>query len=128
MSDTTAPAPPSASAEMAAAAAAVTTVTDASGRRITYRRLGILQQAKIFKAIGPAQSENGPYVRLATMAAAVTSIDDVPAPPLPTNDREVEAAITRLGDDGFVAVSLEMTRRAEEALEAAKAAAAAAKN
>lgn len=120
---------PSAPAAATVAAASLTThVSDATGRKITYRRLGILEQARILKAIGPAQSENGPYVRLATMAAAVVSIDDIPAPPMPINDRQIEAAISSLGDDGFIAVSLEMNRQAEAAIEAAQAVMASAKN
>jgi hypothetical protein len=88
-------------------------VTDANGRKITFRSLGILDQARIYKAIGPLQAENGPYPRLATLAVSVVAYDDVPAPPMPLNDRDVEAAIARLGDDGFVAISLELNRRVE---------------
>jgi hypothetical protein len=120
--------PAAPSVAMAAAAAAVTTVTDATGRKIAFRNLNILEQARIYKAIGPAQAENGPYVRLATMAAAVVSLDDIPAPPMPTNDREVEASLLRLGEHGFIALSLEFNRRAEEAIAAANAIVANAKN
>ncbi|GAN79774.1 hypothetical protein [Acidocella aminolytica] len=120
------PLPPSAATVKTATLESV--VTDAKGRKIAFRPLGILDQARIYKAVGADNSENGPYVRLATMAASVTSIDGVPTPASPTNDREVEAAIARLGDEGFLALSLDLNAKAEAAIAAAQEAAASAKN
>lgn len=113
------------SAAIVASASSTTTLTDALGRQIVFRRLNVLDQARILKAIGPAQSENGPYVRLATIAASVTSIDNVPFP-APVNDGQIETAIGRLGDEGFAALVVEFERLEKVAKAAAEAAATAA--
>lgn len=107
------------SARIVAAAQQATTMVDARGRKISFRVMSVLDQARIFKAIGPAQSENGPYVRLAIMAASVVDIDGVPSPSI-VNDQGVEAAISRLGDDGYMALSIDMDRRVAEARKAAE--------
>lgn len=116
MSDTQSP-----SAAIIARAAATTELTDALGRVIRFKRLGVLDQARIFKAIGPAQAENGPYVRLATVAASVVAIDGAPVPS-PVNDAQIEAAIGRLGDDGYAALQIWFERQEEVTRAAAEAA------
>lgn len=78
--------------------------TDSLGRKIMYRRLGALDKARLFKAVGPAQSQNGPYVGMAMLAASVTYVDGVPMP-FPSTDSVIEAAISRLGDEGIEAVA-----------------------
>jgi hypothetical protein len=93
------------------------TFTDAKGRLITLRRLTVMDQVKLLRAIGPAQSINQPYVEIVTMAASVAQVGDVPCP-MPTNERQIDAAIERIGDEGFVALSVYM-RREVEALQAA---------
>ena len=97
-------------------------LVDAAGRNLTMKSLTLLDQARIFKAVGAANAENGPYVRLATLAACVTEIDGVPYP-FPNNDKAVEGAITRLGDHGLMAISVHAEREAEETRLAAEEAA-----
>lgn len=107
------------SARIIADAQKTKTIVDAAGRSITFRSLSVLDQARILKAIGAAQSENGPYVRLACIALSVMEIDGVPVPRA-VNDAGVEAAISRLGDEGFMALSVDMERRAADARQAAE--------
>lgn len=106
------------SARIVATENATRTVTATSGRKFTYRAKGlsVLDQAKLFKAIGPAQSENWPYVRTAVIAACITDIDGVPMPKI-VNDAGVERAIELMDDDGFAALSLDFDARAKEAAE-----------
>jgi hypothetical protein len=79
-------------------------VTDLRGRRIELRPVGVLAQLRLFKVLGPELSENGAYVGLARLAAAVSAIDGVPVP-FPANEAGIEAALERLGDDGVDAVA-----------------------
>ena len=100
-----------------------TIITDTKGRKITLRKMNVLDQVKLLRAIGPAQANNEPYVMLVNVAAAVSMIDGVPQPP-PVNERQIDAAIARLDDDGFNAISAYMRaeiKKAEAAAEAAMA-------
>jgi hypothetical protein len=99
MSDTTTP-----SGRIVAAANKEVQVTDARGRKLSVRRLGALDRARLFKAIGGQNSQNAPYLGMAMLASSVTTMDDIPLP-FPATDREVEAAIARLDDDGINAVA-----------------------
>ena len=85
------------------------TLTDADGRKITFRALTILDQARLFKAIGPEQAQNQPYVGLAVIAASVVDIDGTPSP-WPHNPATVDGAIGRLGDSGYLAYQGELER------------------
>lgn len=94
-------------------------VTDAKGRKLTLRKITVLDQVRLLRAIGPAQSSNEPYVNIVTMAASVSDIGGVPLP-FPRNEAQIDAAIERIGDEGFVALTVSM--KAEiAALEAAAA-------
>lgn len=92
------------SSRIVAAAATTRTVTDASGRRLTLRRMGALEKLRLFKAAGPALSQNEPWLGMAMLACSVAAIDDVPVP-MPGNEQQVEAAVARLGDAGIAAVA-----------------------
>jgi hypothetical protein len=80
-----------------------TVITDAAGRRLTLRRVGVLETLRLYKALGPELSLNDCYVGLAKLAAAVASLDEIPIP-FPVSEATVEAAIKRLGEDGIAAV------------------------
>ncbi len=86
-------------------------VTDKAGRRIGLRRVGIVDQLRLFKALGPELSENRAYYGLAKLAASVAMIDDVPVP-FPANEAGIEAALERLGEDGVEAVGAYLTAEA----------------
>jgi hypothetical protein len=80
------------------------TITDRAGRVIELRRMGVVEQLRLFKILGPELSENRAYYGLAKMAAAVRLIDGVPMP-FPGSEAGVEAALERLGDDGVEVVA-----------------------
>lgn len=92
------------SSRIVAAANATADVITAEGRVLKVRKLGALDRARLFKAIGSANATNAPYFGYAILAASVTQVDDVPLP-FPTKDSQIEAAIDRLGDDGLDAVA-----------------------
>lgn len=79
-------------------------VTDKTGRTLTLRALSMLDRLRLFKALGPELSLNEAYVGLATLAASVTAIDEVPLP-FPGSEAAVENAVERLGEAGIEAVA-----------------------
>jgi hypothetical protein len=79
------------------------TVTDKIGRKIQLRRVGVLEQLRLYKALGPELSLNGPYMDLAIIVASVAMIDEIPVP-FPANESSVEVLLERLGKDGVAAV------------------------
>ncbi len=99
-------------------------LSDAKGRKLAVRDLSALEQLRLLRAIGPDQSMNQPYVMSVQAAASVVSIDGVPCAK-PTNERQIDAMIDRLGDDGLAAVQLHQQmamvrayRAAQDAIEA----------
>jgi hypothetical protein len=111
------------SAAIVAAAMQTTDITDATGRTLTLRTLSVIDQLRLLRAIGSQNSDNQPYVNMCQAAASVTSIDGVPQP-TPTNERQIDAAVIRIGDAGFAAIMFHMRRQIAELEAAAEAAAA----
>ena len=95
-------------------ALAVRQVTDAKGRRITFRDLTVLDQMRVLAVIGADRAKIDEYKFYARAAYAVTEIDGIPIP-APTTLLTLEAAVSRLGDDGLIAVIKEWTRQADDA-------------
>lgn len=81
-----------------------TRITDRLGRVLSLRRLTVLDRLRLFKAAGPVLSENHPWFGMAVLAASVAAIDGVPIP-LPANELQIEAAVSRLGDEGLEIVA-----------------------
>lgn len=81
-----------------------TKITDRLGRVLALRRLTVLDRLRLFKAAGPVLSENHPWFGMAVLAASVAAIDGVPIP-MPTNESQIEAAVSRLGDEGLEVVA-----------------------
>ena len=77
---------------------------DAEGREYTVRRPDALDRLRLFKALGAELSLNTPYLGMALLASAVTTIDGVPMPP-PATEAQLEALVRRLGDSGIGAVA-----------------------
>jgi hypothetical protein len=90
-------------------------VTDKAGRKIQLRRVGVLEQLRLFKALGPQLSEISPYVGLAKVAAAVAMIDEIPVP-FPVSEANVEALLERLGEHGVKAVGTALVQRQRDAV------------
>lgn len=78
-------------------------VQDKAGRVIALRRLGVVEQLRLFKVLGPELAENRAYVGLARVAAAVAALDGIPVP-FPAGEAGIEAVLERLGEDGVAAV------------------------
>lgn len=85
-------------------------ITDDRGRILTVRTIGPRDRMRLFKAIGPVNSRNDPYVGTATLAYSVSEIDGEPVP-IPATEIAVEALVDRLGDDGINAVAKVMMHR-----------------
>jgi hypothetical protein len=94
-------------------------VTDSSGRKLQLRRIGVVEQMRLFKALGPELSSNDAYMRGAVIGAAVAMIDGVPLP-FPNNEAALEAALERIGLDAMPAI-LAVMQPADDAGLAAQA-------
>ena len=105
------------SATLIAAAAASHTVTDAGGRNLLLRRLTALDKLRLFKAAGPALAQNQPWLGMAMLACSVAAIDDVPVPP-PVNEQQIEALVSRLGDNGIAAAASALATEPAQASQA----------
>jgi hypothetical protein len=92
------------SARLVASAQAAAAVTDERGRVLSLRRLNALDKLRLFKAAGPILSQNQPWLGMAVLACTVTAIDEVPVP-APVTEGQIEALVSRLGDDGLTAVA-----------------------
>ena len=79
-------------------------VTDGLGRRLSLRRLTLLERLRLFEAAGAELSRNDRWLGLAALAASVSAIDGVPVP-LPASKAAVEAAVQRLDEPGIAAVA-----------------------
>lgn len=107
------------SARIVGAAQRTEVITDARGRKLTIRNLNALDQTRLLRAVGPAQAGNQPYFHMVECAAMVANIDDVPCL-LPTNERQIDAAIGRLDDEGMAAIMVWRTVKMQEAMKAAE--------
>jgi hypothetical protein len=81
----------------------IKTLTDATGRKIAVKALSVVDQAQIMRTAGPAQALNQPYVMMIECLYMVQSIDGN-ATMRPVNERQVDAALEKLGDDGMARV------------------------
>ncbi len=107
------------SARIVKAAQQTEELTDALGRKLTIRNLNALDQARLLRAVGAAQSANMTYFNMVECAAMVSEIDGVPCP-FPANERMIDAAIGRLDDEGMACVMVRRTARVMEAMAAAE--------
>lgn len=78
-------------------------VKDARGREIGLRKPGVLAQYRLPKVLGPELSENATYMKMVLPLLFVVSLEGQPVA-FPQTDREIEALIQRLDEDGIVAV------------------------
>lgn len=88
----------------------VDSVVDDKGRVLVVRTIGPRERMRLFKAIGPVNSRNEPYVGTATLAYSVSKIDEDPVP-APANEVQLEVLVDRLGDEGINAVARVMMHR-----------------
>jgi|SRR5579883_1363772 hypothetical protein len=81
------------------------TVKDRTGRVIRIKKLSAYDRYRLFRALGPAQSENPRMVQYASLAASVAEIAGDPVA-FPTTSDQVDVIIKRLDDAGLDAVML----------------------
>ena len=86
------------------------TVKDSTDRVIVYKELTILEQAKLYRAAGAEHSGNEQFMQIARCAYGVESIDAIPLVH-PTSLAMIDAAIVKLGDEGFIAIWGDMMER-----------------
>jgi hypothetical protein len=97
-------------------------VDDAQGRRLGVRKIGPLERMRLFKVIGPVNSQNPQYLGYAMLAYSVAEIDGEPSAP-PATEPQMEMLVQRLGEDGFDALGraqMEMMGVTEADMEAAE--------
>ena len=94
-------------------------ITDSKGRKITTRKINVMEQVKLLRAIGKDHSQNQPYVELVMMAASVSDIDGVPFV-IPTNEKQIDAIIARIDDEGFAALIVNMNSQIQELMDQAE--------
>lgn len=78
-------------------------VTDEKGRKIRLVRPGPLAQFNLVKLVGGEAAANSVYMGMTLPLIFVQAIDDALVPP-PQTQRELEALIERLEDEGITAV------------------------
>ncbi len=81
--------------------------SDKNGRKFVLRVLTALDTLRLFKAAGPALSQNEPWLAMASLASSVQEIEGVPVP-APISEAQIEALIDRLGEDGLAAIATAM--------------------
>lgn len=85
-------------------------VTDARGRRIKLTKPSVLAQFRLVKMLPPDVAANHTYVGMCMPLLFVAEIDGEVVL-FPNSDRELDAFIERLGDEGITAVSTGVTER-----------------
>lgn len=88
-------------------------VIDAKGRRLRIKEPDILQESRMVKAMGDAAANFAYMTSYVHTAAMVVEIDGEPMP-FPMSERQVDAAIVRLGREGLMAVMAFLTKKAEQ--------------
>jgi hypothetical protein len=79
-------------------------IRDSIGRSLRVRRINALDRLRLLKAAGPILSQNDGWLNMAALTLAVTEIDGVPRPP-PNSEKQIEAAVSTLGDSGLQTVA-----------------------
>lgn len=78
--------------------------TDSLGRRIVVQRPNALTSYRIMKMLGGENARNEVVIGYAMLACSVVSINGEPIM-MPNSERQIEAMIDRLGDEGMAAIA-----------------------
>ena len=79
-------------------------VKDTLGRTLTIRQIQALDRLRLLKAAGAELSQNDAWLNVAALAISVIEIDGTPRA-APVNERQIEMAVSELGDAGLEAVA-----------------------
>lgn len=126
--------PLSPAAELVAAAIQEGVETDDLGRRLHFRKPGILAEFRLVEALGPGKAENTSLVQMYTPLLWLSQIEH-PADPekshavaLPQNQTQLDALLSELREEGWQTVltwyAVHVMGPQIDAIEAAKKAAA----
>jgi hypothetical protein len=85
------------------AASQVHFVTDSLGRKIGVQKPSALKRYRVLKMLGGENSTNQQVVGYAMLTCCVTELNGEPLG-MPNSERQIEALIERLGDEGFDAI------------------------
>lgn len=99
---------PTPSQQMVAEAVQEHEITTKSGMKITLKKPGVLASFKLVKSLGPL-AENVSYLKMVMPLLFVSAIDDELLIP-PRSEREIDALILRLDDEGLTAAMVEIQR------------------
>lgn len=86
-------------------AAARVTIEDGNGRSITLQKPGVLAQFRLIKILGPETARNTTYVQMVLPLTYVVDIDGMVVAQ-PNTEREIDALISRLDEEGVTAVMI----------------------
>lgn len=100
----------------------LTDFRDPSGRTIKVRTLTALDTLRLLKAAGPQLAQNQPWLALATLAYAVSEIDNVPVP-TPTTEAQIEALVEKLGESALTMIADHLDATAEQSVQVVSASA-----
>jgi hypothetical protein len=91
------------------------TLQDSKGRTIQLRKLGPLEQGRIVMAVGGETAGNQTYMSgFALPAAMVVYIDDNPFG-LPQSQKQIDAVLSELGEEGMTAINAHFLAKYEAA-------------
>jgi hypothetical protein len=85
-------------------AAARVTIEDGNGRSITLQKPGVLAQFRLIKILGDT-AKNTTYVQMVLPLTYVVEIDGLDVAQ-PNSEREIDALISRLDEEGVTAVMI----------------------
>lgn len=95
------------------------TVKTATGKTLKLRRLSVLDQMKVVRAMGPYHSANHLYREIVESAFMVVSVDNE-YPAHPTSQEQIDKLVLRLGDDVMESVIAWRTSEISAAMKAAE--------
>jgi hypothetical protein len=94
-------------------------VTDANGRRLAMKSLGVGERLRLFRLI-PSDCQLSPlWMTYALAACSVRSIDGIPCP-MPQKFEDIEARVMQLDDAGIDAAQQFLADATKEKVDAAK--------
>lgn len=79
-------------------------IHDNLGRSLKVRRINALDRLRLLKAAGPDLSQNDAWLNMAALVMSLMEINGAPRP-TPINERQIEASVAELGDQGLEAIA-----------------------
>jgi hypothetical protein len=93
---------------------------DATGKKLTIRKLTALDQLKLYRAIGSEHCDNQRVYWMSAAAAGVSHINGV-FMPFPKNQDQIDDRMKRIGDEGLAVIMQDQAAEVKVIMDAAKA-------